>query len=104
MVDTSLSVVELFMAFKYNQVKKESRGEIMLNRMSKILTIIMGCLIAAFIGYGLYKYWDYQTHPDLYAVQSAPWYTSLMIYGVGLLVVLVICAILKVALRVKMRR
>ena len=29
-----------------------------------------------------YTCWDYHAHPGLYALQSAPWYTSIQIHAV----------------------
>lgn len=32
-----------------------------------------------FFGTSIYQYIDYRRHPDLYALTSAPWYTSIQI-------------------------
>ena len=53
----------------------------MKNKLNSILNIIMGSVVGVFIGYSVYSVWDYKTHPGLYAMQSAPWYTTLLIYG-----------------------
>ncbi len=76
----------------------------MLKRINQLLNIIMYCFIGFFIGYGIYAFWDYKTHPGLYAMQSAPWYSSLLLYGILTLIVLAICLIAKLILRAKMRR
>ena len=50
------------------------------------INTFLNCLIRAFIGVFLarsvYTYWDYKTHPELYAVSSAPWYTTILLFGV----------------------
>lgn len=65
----------------------------------KIINIIMGTFVGVFIGHGAYVVWNYKTHPELYAMQSAPWYTSILVYGVFTLVVLIIGVLLKIFLK-----
>ena len=69
------------------------------NRLNRILNIIMGSVVGVFIGYGIYSVWDYKTHPGLYAMQSAPWYTSILVCGVFAAVVLLFGMILKLIIR-----
>lgn len=71
----------------------------MLKKINLLLNIIMVIFTGAFIGYGIFKYWDYKAHPDLYAVTSFPWYTSLQLYGMLLAVILIIAAVLKILIR-----
>ena len=60
---------------------------------------MMGGFIGVFLGYGIYMVWDYHTHPVLYAVQSAPWYTGILVYGVFTLAVLLVCLVLKAVIK-----
>ena len=76
----------------------------MKKKINQILNIIMGSFISVFIGSGLYKYWDFQKYPDLYVIQSAPWYTSILINGLLTLVLLAVCMIVKVTLIEKIGR
>lgn len=76
----------------------------MRKKINQILNIIMGSFIGVFIGSGLYKYWHFQKYPDLYFIQSAPWYTSILINGLLVLVLLAVCMILKVILIEKIGR
>ena len=76
----------------------------MKKKINQILNIIMGSFISVFIGSGLYKYWDFQKYPDLYVIQSAPWYTSILINGLLTLVLLAVCMIVKVILIEKIGR
>ncbi len=68
----------------------------MKKKLNQILNIIMGSLIGVFIGSGLYKYWHFQKYPDLYAMQSAPWFTGILVNGLLVLVLLAVCMIVKV--------
>ena len=76
----------------------------MKKKINQILNIIMGSFIGVFIGSGLYKYWDFQKYPDLYVIQSAPWYISILINGLLTLVLLAVCMIVKVILIEKIGR
>ena len=76
----------------------------MRKKINQILNIIMGSFIGVFIGLGLYKYWHFQKYPDLYVIQSAPWYTGILINGLLTLVLLAVCMIVKVILIEKMER
>lgn len=73
----------------------------MLNKMNHGLTLLMASSIGVFIGHSLYTYWDYLKYPELYALQSAPWYTEIIIYGFLLVITLVIILILKVIIKRK---
>ena len=55
----------------------------MLERFNWILNIIMGSAVGVLLGHGIYLYWDYRTRPGLYEMQSAPWYTSILVYGLA---------------------
>lgn len=73
----------------------------MFKKINQILNIIMGAFTGVFIGHSIFVYWDYQMRPGLYAMQSAPWYTSIMVYGVGTAAVLVAGFAIKYILRKK---
>ena len=70
----------------------------MLKRINELLNIIVGATVGVFVGHGLYVYGRYRKYPELYAIQSAPWYTSILLYGGLTLVTVAVCAILKVIL------
>lgn len=73
----------------------------MLIRLNNTLNIVMGSFVGVFIGHSIYKYCDYTKHADLYMIQSAPWYTSIKIYGFGTAIVLSIAVILKLLIKRK---
>ena len=70
----------------------------MKQKIQRILNIIMGSFIGVFIGSGLYRYWHFRQYPDLYIMQSAPWYTGILVQGLFTLVLLAVCLIIKVVL------
>lgn len=75
-----------------------------MKRLNQILTIVMAAFTGAFIGHGLYIYWDYQAHPEFYAMWSAPWYVQLFVPGIVLICVLVAGAAAKIFLSRKLKK
>lgn len=73
----------------------------MLKRVNNILNIIIGTCVGVFIGHAIYVYWDYQTNPEVYVVWSAPWYTSILVYGIFTTAVLLITVGIKFVIRRK---
>lgn len=70
-----------------------------MKRLNQLLNILIGTFIGVFIGHGIYVYWDFKTHPDLYAAWSAPWYTSILVYGAFTFVVVVVAVIAKIIIK-----
>ena len=54
----------------------------MWNRLNTFLNCVIGAFTGVFLAESIYTYWDYKTHPELYAVTSAPWYTTILLFGV----------------------
>ncbi len=75
----------------------------MLKKINPILNIVIGTCIGIFIGYGISVFWDYKTHPDLYVVRSAPWYTGILLYGIVTAVVLAVLIMIKLLIRLLIR-
>ena len=71
----------------------------MLRKLNCFLNIVIGSFIGVFIGYGIYKFWHFKTYPNLYAMQSAPWYTELLLDGA----MVVVCIILKLIIWKKLK-
>ena len=76
----------------------------MLQKINQILNTVIGAFIGVFIGHGAYVLWDHKAHPGLYAMQSAPWYTSILVYGVVTAVVLAAALIIKLVIRRKLKK
>ena len=72
-----------------------------MKRLNAILNTIIGAFVGVFIGHGIYVVWNFKTRPELYAMQSAPWYTSILVYGVFTVVVLLICFVIKAIIKYK---
>ena len=64
----------------------------------------MGVFVGVFIGDGVFVVWNFKTHSELYAIESAPWYTSILVYGVFTVVALLICFLIKVIIKHKHKR
>ncbi|QUH20355.1 hypothetical protein [Alkaliphilus sp. B6464] len=75
----------------------------MLERLNIILNSVIGSFIGVFIGYCIYRYFDYTNHPHLYEIESAPWYTSIQIYGLAVALIVFIAIIIKFLIKKKMR-
>lgn len=69
--------------------------------INQILNVIIGTFIGVFIGNGIYKFWDFNSHPDLYAIQSAPWYTGIILQGIITVIVVAISIIIKLIIKKK---
>ena len=54
--------------------------------MKKIYSVLR-IMLWSFI---LFKWYDYKTHPDLYVMQSAPWYLSIEISAVFTIIVVIL--------------
>ena len=68
--------------------------------MKRFLQIAMRAVIIAsiviFAGSCIYQYTDYKQHPEIYTLNSAPWYTGLLIQGAFTLFITLICIIVLV--------
>lgn len=49
-----------------------------MKKLNAICNTIMCTGIGIFIGHGIYIVLDFKKHPARYAMQSAPWYTSIL--------------------------
>ena len=70
-----------------------------MKKINNFLNILIGAFVGVFIGHGIYVYYNYKTHPDLYAMNSAPWYTSILVYGIFTLVVILVVIIAKILIK-----
>ena len=78
-------------------------GTAMLRKLNCFFNIVIGSIIGVFIGFGIYKFWHFKTYPNLYAMQSAPWYTELLLDGALVAVLVVVCIILKLIIWRKLK-
>lgn len=75
-----------------------------MKKINRILSIIMGTSAGLFVVHSAFIMWNFKTRPELYAMQSAPWYTGILLYGVLTLSVLAVCLLLKGILRLLKKR
>ncbi len=68
----------------------------MFKTLNTILSTIIGSFVGVFIGYGLYVFWDYKTHTDLYKLRPVAWYTDIVLYGIFTAVFLAVIVIIKI--------
>ena len=76
----------------------------MLQKIDTFLNRVMSAFLGTFIGYCIFKYWHFHAYPILYAMQSAPWYTILLLYGAVTLAVIILCLILKLVIKRRIRK
>ena len=72
-----------------------------MEKVYRILKTALWCIVGVFIGRSLYTCYEYKTYPELYAMQSAPWYYGILMNGV--LIVVVVAGILIVMALLKKR-
>lgn len=76
-------------------------ASVMKKRVNDWLNILMGTVFGVFLGYGIFVYWEYQNHPELYAFSSTPWYTRILLYGAFTAGILLVLALIKWFLKKK---
>lgn len=53
----------------------------MKQKIRRGVIIVLGSCLGVCIGHALDLWWDVKKYPELYAMNSAPWYTSLLVWG-----------------------
>ena len=74
-----------------------------MKRLNQILNIVIGATLGVFAGDALFLYWDWRTHPELYAMNSAPWYTGPVVYGFVAAAAILVSLIVKAIIRPKLK-
>jgi hypothetical protein len=64
---------------------------------------MLWCFVGTFIGTSLYKWYDYKKYPDLYVMQSAPWYLSIEINAIFTLAIVVAILIVMCVVKKKIK-
>ena len=90
-----ICILKAIKTMRRNKLEFGKGGTAMLRKLNCFLNIVIGSFIGVFIGFGIYKFWHFKTYPNLYVMQSAPWYTELLLDGALVAVVVVVCIILK---------
>ena len=76
----------------------------MLKKLNGILNTLICSFIGAFAGHVINGCLDYRTRPGLYDMQSAPWHTGILYYGIFTIVPLIIASIIKLFLWRKLKQ
>lgn len=71
--------------------------------LNDFLNTIIGSSIGIYIGHVLWRIWDFKTEPEFYAMQSAPWYTSILLYGVVTFIEVLVCVVIKAIIKHKQK-
>lgn len=66
-----------------------------MKKLQTIINIIMGSFTGVFVGHCLFVVLQYRANPQYYAMQAAPWYTSILVYGACTLVIYTVCIAVK---------
>ena len=72
-----------------------------MKKLYQILMTAILCVVGVFAGTSIHQYIDYRQRSDLYALTSAPWYTSIQI---GAVFTVVVVLILLLAMRIVKRK
>ena len=72
-----------------------------IKKINTFLNCLIGAFIGVFIAESISTYWDYKTHPEIYEVTSAPWYTSIILFGIITLAIILVPLIVKFIIRKK---
>lgn len=64
-------------------------------RINTFLNCVIGAFVGVFIAESIFTYWDFKTHPKIYEVTSAPWYTSIILFGIITLAIILVALIVK---------
>ena len=68
-------------------------------KIKRILNAIMSVCLGYYVGHCIFVFWKHYRYPEIYAMQSAPWYTSLWVNGLMVLAIMLICTIAKIILK-----
>ena len=75
-----------------------------MKKLNQFLNIVIGAFAGVFLGHGIYVVWNYRTNPELYAMNSAPWYTGILVNGLLTLAVLLLYFGIKAILRYRQKK
>lgn len=73
----------------------------MLKKLNNFLNCVIGSFTGVFIAHSIYTYFHYRNNLGLYEIQSAPWYTSIQVYGFGTTLIIFMAIILKLLIKKK---
>lgn len=75
-----------------------------MKKLYDFLRILQWTFVGVFLGRTGYTFWHYKTHPEFYAMQSAPWYLSVEIQAVFTVAVVLVLLLLRWAIQKKLKQ
>ena len=66
-----------------------------MKKLEHFFAILEGTAIGLFLGKLLYLLWHTRAYPEFYAMQSAPWYLSILLNGLFTAVILLVLLVLR---------
>ncbi len=75
-----------------------------MKRWNRLCNNIIAAMIGVFFAEVIYTVYSYYKNPGLYDMQSAPWYTNIMIRGFFALIVIGIALLIKYIIHQKEKR
>lgn len=75
-----------------------------MKKVHDFLGLLIGVRVGVFLGRSIYTFWEYKSFPGLYAIQSAPWYTSVLVSGGFAVISVTVLLLARWVLRGMMRR
>ena len=73
-------------------------------KINTFLNCVIGAFVGVFLKESIFTYWDYKTHPEIYAVTSAPWYTAILLFGLITLAIILVALVIKLIIRIRFER
>lgn len=73
-------------------------------RIRTVLRIAICTAVGCSIGRSLYVCWHYIKYPELYAMQSAPWYTPILLSGMLAGVITLAASVAYVIIGIQMKK
>ena len=61
-----------------------------MKRVKTGIKIVLAFVVGIFVGSGIHLYHDYQSYPERFNTQSAPWYTEILLTGITTAVIVLI--------------
>lgn len=66
--------------------------------LNHLLSVVMFTFLGVFLGSTVFTVMDYLSHPELYEIQSASWYTAILIRGMWMTAIVGVAAMVKLKL------
>ena len=72
-----------------------------MNNLNRNMNTVRNTVLTFFIVRSIFYIWDYIVNPEVYEMQSTPWYTAMLLLGIFTFIVVVICSIIKIIFKHK---